>query len=154
MTNSVRKISPAQERIAKTVMRWYSKYNVWIYRLTGGRIGGTFPGGAPVCLITMLGKKTGIWRTTPLIHIPSGDDIVLVASQGGLSKNPIWYNNLKAHPEITATVGYQRRKLMARQANDEEKAELWPLICAVHPGFSEYQQRTERNIPVMICSPA
>jgi hypothetical protein len=62
MTNSVRKISPAQERITKAVMRWYSKYNVRAYRLTGGRIGGTFPGGAPVCLITMLGKKAGVWQ--------------------------------------------------------------------------------------------
>lgn len=153
MSKSIRKISPFEERIAKKIMRWYSKYNVFVYRLSGGRTGGTFPGGAPVCLVTMKGRKTGKWRTTPLIHIPHGDNIILVASQGGLSKNPIWYNNLLAHPELEVTVGYERREISAHRASDEQKDKLWVAICSVHSDFGEYQERTERNIPVMICSP-
>ena len=141
MNKPVQTISARQERIAKVIMRWYSKNNVWIYKLTGGRLGGKFQGKAPVCLVTMLGKKSGQWRTTPLIHIPHGEDIVLVASQGGLSKNPIWYNNLMAHNAMTVQVGYQKRDMIARKANDEEKEALWPLICKIHPGFQEYQDR-------------
>ncbi len=154
MSKAKDSITPSQERIGKLFLRWYSKSNVFLYRLTGGKIGGKFPGGAPVCLITMKGRKTGLWRTTPLIHIPNAEGIVLVASQGGMSKNPIWYNNLTAHPQCSLQVGYQKRAMVARQASDEEKEKLWPTICSVHPGFQDYQDKTNRNIPVMVCSPA
>ncbi|MEH6550056.1 MAG: nitroreductase family deazaflavin-dependent oxidoreductase [Pseudomonadales bacterium] len=153
MSKKQQDISPVSEKIGKVFLRWYSKSNTFLYRLTGGRVGGKFMGKAPVCLVTMLGKKSGQWRTTPLIHIPHGDGIILVASQGGMSKNPIWYNNLVAHDEITVTVGYSKTKMKARQVSDEEKTDLWPIICAVHPGFDGYQERTDRNIPVMLCTP-
>ena len=154
MSQSDKPINHTQERIIKRILRWYSKNNVFFYRISGGRLGGKFPGSrAPVCLITMKGKKTGLWRTTPLIHIPYKDGVVLVASVGGLSKNPIWYNNLSAHPELEVQVGYDRQKMTARQATEEEKAEVWPTVCSVHPAFKDYQERTDRNIPVMICTP-
>ena len=104
-------------------------------------------------LVTMRGRKTGLERTTPLIHIASGEGVLLVASQGGLAKNPTWYGNVVANPAITVQVGASFRKLVAREVSDERKDELWPAICNVHPDFDVYRRRTDRNIPVFECLP-
>jgi len=149
----VKPIPPFVQRGAKPLLRAMSAANVAVYRLTGGRIGGHFPGGAPVCLVTMRGRKTGRLRTIPLIHVARGDDVILVASQGGMEKHPVWYHNLVADPNIEVQVGAQKRKLVARQADDAEKRALWPVLTAVYPDFEDYQARTARNIPVFVCSP-
>ncbi len=146
-------MTPTQEGITRVVMRAFSKLNVWVYRASGGRLGAKFQGGAPVMLVSMTGCKSGKLRTTPLIHVTNGDDVLLVASQGGMAKNPVWYANVVANPEITVQVGSTRQRMRARQVDDSEKQSLWPTICAVHPDFDMYQQRTERNIPVFVCSP-
>ncbi len=146
-------MTPAQERITRLIMRAFSKANVWVYRVSGGRLGAKFQGGAPVMLVSMMGCKSGKLRTTPLIHVSNGDDVLLVASQGGMAKNPVWYANVVANPEVTVQVGSTTRRMRARQVDDSEKQALWPVICAVHPDFEAYQQRTERNIPVFVCSP-
>lgn len=139
----------------RKIMKYASRFNVWIYEKTDGKLGGKFiVGGAPVCLVTMTGRKTGIRRTTPLIYIPNGEDILLVASQGGLDSHPIWYKNLTANPEVEINAFGNVRKMRARQATPEEKEQLWPVIRGVHKDFDEYQARTDRDIPVMICSPA
>ena len=138
----------------RKVMKVASRFNVWIYEKTDGKVGGKFVvGGAPVCLVTMIGKKTGMRRTTPLIHIPHGDDILLVASQGGLETHPLWYGNIKANPEIEVNAFGNVRKMRAREASPGEKLALWPIVRGVHPDFDEYQARTDRDIPVLICSP-
>jgi deazaflavin-dependent oxidoreductase (nitroreductase family) len=142
-----------QEKLLKKFLKVYSRVNVWVYKKSGGKYGAKFQGKAPVLLLTMRGRKSGELKTTPLIHIANGDDVVLVASQGGMSKDPIWYLNLQADPSVEITVGNKSRKMVARNATDQEKQELWGLICSVHPDFQAYQDRTERNIPVMICSP-
>lgn len=135
-------------------MKAASRFNVWLYEKTDGRMGGKFVvGGAPVCLVTMTGRKTGNRITTPLIHIPSGDDVLLVASQGGLDEHPLWYRNIVANPAVQINAFGNKRAMLARQATPEEKLALWPTIVAVHRDFDEYQARTDRDIPVMICSP-
>lgn len=139
-------------RIVKPIMKWFSRFNVQIYQLTGGRVLGSF-NGSRCCLVTMTGRKSGKKRTIPLIHLPHGDDVILVASQGGMDVHPIWYRNLLAHPDIEIQEGSIKRKMRARRATDEEKRELWPHLLTFYKDFDEYQTRTDRNIPVMICTP-
>jgi len=142
------------------ILRAMSQANVFVYRATGGRIGGkwrvgsAFPRGVPVCLVTTTGRRTGRPRTLPLLFLPDGDRVILVASQGGLPKNPLWYLNIKANPDVTVQVGKRERKMRARTASPQERAELWPKLVAMYADFDSYQARTEREIPVVICEPA
>jgi F420H(2)-dependent quinone reductase len=144
--------TPTQERLASVVVRLMTAANVWIYRLSGGRLGGTFLRGAPVCLVTTRGKRSGQLRTVALLYVADGDDIVLVASKGGMSHHPAWYHNMLAHPEVEVQIGAITRPMRARQASDVEKAALWPKLVAMYRDYDDYQARTTRNIPVMILS--
>jgi F420H(2)-dependent quinone reductase len=145
--------SPFEEWLIRTFTRYFAKANVWLYRKTDGRWGGKFQGKAPVVLVTMIGRKTGKERTTPVIHIPHGDGLLMVASQGGLAKNPAWYGNLVANPEITVQIKRARLEMTARQVSDDEKDAMWPSICKVHSEFEAYKSLTDRNIPVFECTP-
>ena len=137
----------------KWILKAMSRTNVLVYRLTGGRIGGTLMG-SPICLVTMTGRKSGRTITMPLMYTPHGDDVLIVASLGGAPKHPVWYYNLIANPEVTIEQGAVTRKMRARQASVEEKAARWSALVASYPSFADYQRKTERDIPVMICSPA
>jgi deazaflavin-dependent oxidoreductase (nitroreductase family) len=88
---------------------------------------------------------------TAPIHEP--DRLVLVASKGGDDRHPDWYHNVVAHPDIEITDRGETRKMRARTATAEEKAELWPQIVAAYKGYAGYQKRTGRDIPVVICEP-
>ncbi len=136
----------------KPVIRLISRLHVWIFQRSQGRFAATFAG-SPVCLVTMTGRKTGKRRTIPLMHIPHGDDVLLVASQAGMHIHPSWYWNLKADPHIEVIAKGQTRQMIARQATDEEKAALWPVAVAVYSDYDVYQARTDRDIPLFICSP-
>ena len=129
------------------------RFNVVAYRLTGGRVGGKL-GQAPILLLHHVGRKTGEEHTSPLIYIEDGDDLVIVASKGGAPKDPLWWPNLEANPRTTVQVGSERREVVARRASAEEKRRLWPRLNEVWPDYERYQQRTERDIPVVILSPA
>ena len=120
---------------------------------TGGRFPRTLAGMAPVELRTV-GRKSGQIRTTMLTS-PIHDDtrVVLVASKGGDDRDPQWYRNLSAHPEVELVINGSTRKMRARTASPEEKAALWPDIVAVYKGYGDYQQRADRDIPVVICEP-
>lgn len=137
----------------RLLMKWFGALNVLVYRLSRGRLMGTFPGGSPICLVTMTGAKSGKRRVTPLIYVAHGDAVILVASQGGMEKNPLWYHNLKAHPDIEINFRGNVRTLRARQVSPEEKQRLWPIAVAVYAPFQEYQDRTKRDIPVFLCEP-
>jgi len=136
----------------KAVLRVVSKFQASIFRLSKGRLMNTFLGG-PVCMVTMTGAKSGKTRRLPLIHVPHGDNKLLVASSGGMPKNPVWYYNIKANPDIKIMADGEEKTYVARQVSDEEKAALWPVLLAVYPDFDEYQARTDRNIPVFSCKP-
>ena len=150
-------VDPIPARIVplvRKVMKWSSRLNVWIYRKTNGRLGGKFiQGGAPVCLVSYTGRKSGKRFTTPLIHIPHEDGVLLVASAGGLDTHPLWFANIQANPDIEVNEFGKVRRMRARQATPDEKLALWPAVRAVHEGFDEYQARTDRDIPVLICTP-
>lgn len=139
------------------IIKWMSKTNVKLYRATGGRLGGkwrvgsAFPRGIPVCLLTTTGRKSGQPRISPLLFLEDGDRVILVASQGGLPKNPMWYLNIRANPEVTIQIKSRIRTMRARVATDEERAELWPRLVAMYADFDNYQSWTDRQIPVVIC---
>ncbi|RMD83662.1 MAG: nitroreductase family deazaflavin-dependent oxidoreductase [Candidatus Dadabacteria bacterium] len=145
--------TPLQEKIGDIVIKWMSRANTWLYRVSGGRLGGRWLRGAPVMLLTTIGRKSGQPRTVPLLYLRDGENIVCVASKGGMSKHPLWYLNLEANPDCEVQIGRQRLPMRARRASDAEKAELWPRLVAMYPDYEDYQARTERNIPVVILSP-
>jgi deazaflavin-dependent oxidoreductase (nitroreductase family) len=144
--------APVKTLTNRTVLKLVSKFNVVVYRLSGGRIMGKIRG-TPVCLLTMTGRKSGRRITTALMCTALGDDIILVASLGGGPKNPIWYNNVMADPHIEIQTGWKRRRMLARQASPEVKKVLWPSVVANFPSYADYQQNTTRDIPVIICTP-
>ncbi|EFV90790.1 hypothetical protein ES5_14398 [Dietzia cinnamea P4] len=90
----------------------------------------------------------------PLLHLPEGDRVLLVASQGGLPSHPQWYRNILAEPAVTVQVGRRVRSMTAREASPTERAELWPRLVERYADFAEYQANTSRVIPVVICEPA
>ena len=147
-------ISPGQERIANHFIRWMTKANTWVYRATGGKVGGKFMRGAPVCLITTMGRKSGQKRTVALIYLQEGEDVILVASKGGMEHHPQWYLNMEANPDVEVEIGTTITPMKARRASDEEKAAYWPKLVEIYPDYDDYQARTTRNIPVMVLSPA
>ena len=106
--------------------------------------------GIPTLLLTTIGKKTGQPYLTPLIYGRDGDRYLIVASIGGAPKNPQWYRNLVANPEVEVQVEADRFKARARTATPEEKPALWDAMTAIFPSYIEYQGRTARDIPVII----
>lgn len=113
-----------------------------------------FPRGVPVCLLTTKGRKTGVLRTVPLLCLADGDRMVLVASQGGLPMNPLWYLNLQAEPMVTVQFRRTIRQMRARTAGPAERTELWPRLVAMYADFDKYQAwAAHREIPVVVCQP-
>ncbi|HET6509301.1 MAG TPA: nitroreductase family deazaflavin-dependent oxidoreductase [Baekduia sp.] len=124
--------------------------NTFIYKRTGGRLGASFDG-APTLLLHHVGAKSGQERVAPLLYLPDGDALVIVASWGGSPKNPAWFHNLKANPETTVQVGRERRPVTARVADAGERARLWPELIDLYPAYGDYQARTGgREIPLVI----
>jgi deazaflavin-dependent oxidoreductase (nitroreductase family) len=130
-----------------------TRAQVNIYRRTGGRMANKIKG-APVLLLDHIGRKSGQARTSPVLYLADGDDLVIVASRGGSDATPAWWLNLKASPDTTVTVGPQHRRVHAHEANGDEKQRLWPRLVEMFPDFDAYQRRTSRDIPVIILSPA
>ncbi|MGH9135349.1 MAG: nitroreductase family deazaflavin-dependent oxidoreductase [Ilumatobacteraceae bacterium] len=121
--------------------------------VSGGRLGRRI-GSMPVVELHTTGRTSGKPRSTMLTAPVLEDDrIVLVASKGGDDRDPDWYRNLVADPDVELTVDGTRRPWRARTASAEEKFELWESIVAAYAGYAGYQRRTERNIPVVICEP-
>lgn len=145
--------SPVTARIIKHMAR----AQVRVFRLTNGRIGSRWRIGAgfrkpvPTLLLDHVGRRSGRTFTTPLLYLEDGPDLVVVASQGGLPKNPAWYLNLTADPKVVVEVGRERLDLVARTASDAERAELWPRLVGMYADFATYDSWTERTIPVVIC---
>lgn len=134
------------------LMRWYSRTNVALYRATGGRVGG-HELGKPVCLLTTTGRKTGLARTNALVYLADGDRVLLVPAQGGLPTHPMWLLNLRADPRVQVQIGPEVRAMRAREADEAERAELWPRVTALNPRWARFQSWTDRVIPVVICEP-
>jgi deazaflavin-dependent oxidoreductase (nitroreductase family) len=147
-------MTPFQERLGRVTVQWMTGMNNVAYRLSGGRVAGHVPSGAPICLLTTTGRHSGRQRTVPLLYVLDGDDLVVVASRGGMGSHPAWYLNLQADPSVSVLVGSSTRQARARDATEAERRRLWPALTAAYPHFDAYQERTSRHIPVVILSPA
>jgi F420H(2)-dependent quinone reductase len=125
-----------------------------IYRLTAGLVGHRFPGAPPMLLLDHVGAKSAVKRTTPLVYIDDRPNVVLVASKGGHPRHPAWYHNLLANPDTTVQIGAARRRVRARTATPAERERLWPRAIATYAGYAGYQQRADREIPLVVLEPA
>ncbi|ORV11347.1 nitroreductase family deazaflavin-dependent oxidoreductase [Mycobacterium celatum] len=135
------------------IIKWMSRINAGLYKATGGKLGGKFLQGAPVALLTTIGRKTGQTRVSPLLYLRDGDRVVLVASHGGRATNPMWYLNLKANPKVSVQIKKEVLDLTARDATEEERAKYWPSLVEMYSSFEDYQSWTNRTIPIVICEP-
>jgi deazaflavin-dependent oxidoreductase (nitroreductase family) len=146
------------ERVRRMIKRMAS-VNVWLYRHTGGRVGSSWRIGAgfrhpvPICLLEHTGRRSGQLRTTPLVYLLDGEDVVVVASQAGRAEDPQWYLNIRADPAVSVQLRKEIRQMRARTANPEERAELWPRLVALYADYASYQSWCPREIPVVICEP-
>ena len=135
-------------------MDWVRE-QVEIYERTGGREGNTLlDTGMPVIIVTMRGARTGDVRKIALMRVEHDGDYALVASFGGAPKHPVWYWNLKAHPdEVLVQDGPEPFRVAIREVEGDERAEWWDRCVAAYPPYAEYQERTDRTIPVIVASP-
>lgn len=143
-------------RAVTVVLKYAAKANVAVFKATGGRVLGTFPGQGhpvPICVLSHVGRKTGKRRETPLICLADGDRLVVVASQGGRAHDPAWYLNLRAQPDVEVLTRGGRRRVRARTAGPQERAELWPRLVALYPDYESYQSWCPREIPVVVLEP-
>jgi deazaflavin-dependent oxidoreductase (nitroreductase family) len=146
--------------LARAFIKWGSRVNTWVYKTTNGRLGGNWRLGSqhfgavpPVGILTTTGRKTGHPRESPLLFIREGSRVILVASQGGRTNNPMWYLNLMANPEVSFQIRSEVLALHARDATESERAEYWPKLDAMYPDFANYRSWTNRQIPIVICEP-
>ena len=129
--------------------------HTYLYRRTGGRIGGQMPGGtARTLLLDHVGAKSGALRTSPLLYVEDGDNLALIASKGGYPKHPAWFHNLRANPVTYVQVGPERRRVRARLAEPGEYDRVWDLAVADWPTFEDYKARAGRRIPIVVLEPA
>jgi deazaflavin-dependent oxidoreductase (nitroreductase family) len=120
------------------------------YRETDGDVGHDWKQGAPILILTTTGRRSGEPRDNPLIYGRSGEDYIVVGSKGGWDKPPVWLLNIEAHPEVEVQVKADRFKARARIATPEEKPEMWRTMTQVWPDYDDYQQSTDREIPVVV----
>src|SRR5690242_2763028 len=120
------------------------------YRETGGEVGHIWRRGAKTLLLTTRGRKSGNPTTAPLIYEQDGDTYVVVASKGGAPRHPGWYRNLVKDPNVEVQVMDDVFAAQARTATGEERERLWQLAAQQWPDYDAYQQRTDRQIPVVV----
>jgi deazaflavin-dependent oxidoreductase (nitroreductase family) len=145
--------------LTRWIIKAMATANVWLYRRTGGRVGGTWRIGAgfrnpvPICLLEHRGRKSGKLRSTPLVYLDDGERIVVVASQAGRPEHPMWYLNLLADPAVTVQIGRERRPMRARVTEPDERSLLWPKLVDLYADYDSYQSWTDRVIPVVVLEP-
>ncbi|HET9197054.1 MAG TPA: nitroreductase family deazaflavin-dependent oxidoreductase [Solirubrobacterales bacterium] len=129
--------------------------HTFLYKRTGGRLGHTIPGvPGKMLLLDHVGAKTKTKRTSPLLYVRDGEDLVIVASKGGFPKHPAWYHNLMANPDTTVQVKGQTLSVHARVAEPGERERLWPLAVKGYRGYTDYAARSKgREIPIVVLEP-
>jgi deazaflavin-dependent oxidoreductase (nitroreductase family) len=135
-----------------TLNRLITTVHRWLYRQSGGRIGSRLAG-IDHLLLTTTGKKSGLPRQQPLACFEDSERLLIVASNGGSDRAPAWYGNLCATPEVEVQRGRTRERRVARTANPEERARLWPGLVEQNSFYGTYEKRTSREIPVVILEP-
>ena len=135
--------------------REWVRDQVELYESSGGTEGLTLRDtGLPVVIVTHRGRKTGAIRKTPLMRVADGDNYVLVASQGGAPTHPVWYYNLKADPNVEIRDKTEVYQMRVREVSDpQERKRLWKLAVAAYPPYQDYQEKTDRQIPLFVAEP-
>ena len=141
-------LSRSDQRLVRT-MRRFGRVHRGVLRASGGRIGGRWFGGSEVLLLTVTGRRSGKAYTVPLMSARDGDDFIVVASQGGVDREPQWWLNLLADPRATAQVRRQRFDVVAERVDDDERAIWWDRFVAMTARFTDYQDRVARQIAVV-----
>jgi len=127
---------------------------VELYESSGGTQGTTlWDTGLPVVIVTMRGAKSGRIRKIPLMRVENEGRYAAVASKGGFPRHPVWYSNLKANPQVDLQDGPKRQSMMARELAGDERAQWWQRAVAAYPAYAEYQEKTQRVIPVFVLEP-
>jgi F420H(2)-dependent quinone reductase len=154
MADSIQPYTAKQEKFGSWIISKVGRWQTTVYELSGGRLWNTFLGG-PVAILTVVGRKSGVVRKIPLLFLKHGDNVVMTASKGGMSKLPVWYHNVVAADTVDIQIGSDKKTYRMREANEQEETTLWPLLEAMYPDYKEYRARTEgvRNIPVLIFTP-
>ena len=122
------------------------------FEASGGTEANTMRG-MPIVVVTSVGAKSGKLRKTPLMRVEHGGEYAVVASLGGAPRHPVWYHNLKQHPQVELQDGPTKRDYLAREVTGDEKAVWWERAVAAYPDYADYQQKTTREIPVFVLSP-
>ena len=135
--------------------RDWVREQVELYESSGGKEGTTLrETGLPVIVVTNTGNRTGAVRKTPLMRAVDGSNYILVASTGGAPKHPVWYFNLKADPSVKIQDGSDIYDMTVREITDSgERNRLWKIAVEAYPPYHEYQQKTDRVIPVFLAEP-
>jgi F420H(2)-dependent quinone reductase len=154
MADSIQPYTAKQEKFGSWIISKVGRWQTTVYELSGGRLWNTFLGG-PVAILTVVGRKSGVVRKIPLLFLKHGDNVVMTASKGGMSKLPVWYHNVVAADTVDIQIGSDKKTYRMREANEQEETTLWPLLEAMYPDYKEYRARTEgvRKIPVLIFTP-
>lgn len=133
------------------VSDWNSKI-IEEFRANDGKVGGQFEG-APLLLLHTVGAKSGQQRVNPMMYQANGDGYAVFASKGGAPTNPDWYHNVLANPRVRAEIGTETAEFTARVADGAERQRIWDAQKSAYPGFADYEQKTTRQIPVVILEP-
>ena len=133
------------------LMKRMGRWHVTLYRLTGGLLGGRMDG-LDMLLLTTRGRKSGQARTVPLPYFRDGERYLLIASYGGNARNPQWLENIAADSGVEIQVGFRRQKARASVAAGAERERLWQAVTSLFPRYLAYQQKTARQIPVVVLS--
>jgi deazaflavin-dependent oxidoreductase (nitroreductase family) len=136
----------------KWLMAIFVAFNVWVYRVSSGRVMGRM-GAAPILLLTTVGRKSGKRRTVPLLYLEDAGRFAIVASYAGSPHHPAWFLNLEANPKVELQVRSRRFSGTARRVSADEKTQLWSRFLEIYSAYADYQKRTTRDIPVVIISP-
>ncbi|WP_319461655.1 nitroreductase family deazaflavin-dependent oxidoreductase [Micromonospora sp. RTP1Z1] len=122
---------------------------MWLYRRSGGKLGGKMFG-APVLLLTTTGRKSGRSWTVPLIYQTDGDRWVIIASNGGRARNPAWWLNLRSQPDASIQIARQTYLVTASETGGEDRERLWRQMADMYKGYDGYARKTTRQIPVVV----
>jgi deazaflavin-dependent oxidoreductase (nitroreductase family) len=142
-------------RLSGTVIAWiYAHSHVLLYKLTGGRLGARIRGerevgDPPVLLLTTRGRRSGKPRTTPLLYLESGDELVVMAANAGNRRHPDWWMNLLAEPHATVQIGNARAPVVASEVAAPHREETWQRYARMYPAVDVYQRATARRIPLV-----
>ena len=139
--------------MSKVFFRFFTATHLFIYRLSGGRVGGVVRG-LHVLLLTTMGRKSGKPRTTPLGYFKQDDGYVITASNSGSDHHPGWYYNLKSNSLAGIQIKNHYITVRAEEATGEERIRLWNELIQNSPGYADYQKRTTREIPLVILRPS